>query len=654
MLKITVRGLLAHKLRFAMTAAAVVIGVSFIAGTFILTDSINASFKGIFIQPAVGRDTTVRSRSAFGSTGVVAVDVQRAPVPDRLIAAIERVPGVKVAAGTVQGYAQLVGKDGKAVRAENASLLGTNWLAERELSVTSLDVGHGPVGGDQIAIDARTFKHGGFHLGDRATVLSAHAPRRFTIVASLTFGGADSPGGATVVAFDGPTAQAMVGQPGMWDEIEVAGLRPGISAGVLTQRIGNALPVSYEAATSASVAAALAKSVQGALGHLSVVLMVFVGVAVFAGMFIVYNTFSMLVAQRSRELALLRALGASRRQVGWSVLAEAAVVGTVASGLGLGLGALAAVGLERVFVATGFGLPASRLTVASRTVLVSLAAGFAITIASSIIPARRASRLPPVAAMTAADLCEPLSPVRTSIVGLAACVSGQVLLFAGLLAHPAKAVVVGAGAMLTFTGMVTLSPQAIVPLARVVGAPVRIWGGIAGRLSQENAMRSPRRTAATAAALMIGVALVTIIATLGATMKATLARALHDSLQADYVVSTTSGSFLSGATLDGFSSDLAASLRSQPEVAQVAEVRGGYWHRGASLVYLSAIDPANRAPGHQLPPVVGVDGEHVPGPGADRRLAGQTPAPGGGRPSDHGIRRHRAAGPGGRRDLQTQ
>ncbi|MDP9072642.1 MAG: ABC transporter permease, partial [Actinomycetota bacterium] len=411
MIKVTLKSLLARKLRFALTGLAVVIGVSFMAGTFMLTDSINVAFASVFTQPALGRATTVRARSAYRSTGVVSVDVQRAPIPDSLVATVTRVPGVKAAAGMVQGFAQMVGRDGRTIRAEKAPMLGTNWIADPDLSVSRLAHGRGPVNGDEVAVDAATFKRGGFHLGDRATVLTAHAPRQFTIVGSLSFGGSPSPGGATVIAFDGPTAQAMVGRPGAWDEIEVAGVRPGTSATVLTERIGAALPGQYEAVTSASVAAALAKSIQRALGRLPAILMVFAGVAVFAAVFIVYNSFAILVAQRSRELALLRAIGASRGQVTRSVVGEAALVGVMASGFGLALGALAALGLERVFTAAGFVLPATRLHLSARTVLVSAVTGTAVTVVSSILPARHASRVPPVAAMSEA---EPGGAVRSA------------------------------------------------------------------------------------------------------------------------------------------------------------------------------------------------------------------------------------------------
>ncbi|MDQ6617133.1 MAG: FtsX-like permease family protein [Actinomycetota bacterium] len=591
MFTVILKSAMARKLRFAMTGAAVVIGVSFMAGTFILTDSINATFTNIFTQPAAGRDTTVRARSAFRSTGVVAVDVQRGPVPGSLVDTISHVPGVRFAAGTVQGYAQLVGKDGMAVRAERAPMIGTNWIPQVELSLSRIASGHGPVDAHQVAIDARTFKRQGFHLGDRVTVLSTQSPRQFTIVGSLVFGGSDSPGGATVVAFDGPTAQAMVGHPGSWDEIEAAAVRP-IRAGALTQRINGILPPQYEAATSASVAAALAKSVQNALGRLPTILLIFAGVSVFAGLFIVYNTFSILVSHRSREIALLLAIGASRGQITSSIMCEAAVIGMLASGLGLGVGAFVALGMERVFTATGFGLPASDLHVVARTVVVSLLVGTAATMVSAIIPSRRASRTAPVAAMTQVDLGAPVSCGNPSATGMLLTMAGLALVFAGLLVHPKRILVVALGATLVFIGLATLIPPLVVPLARVVGAPARAWGGMTGRLSQENAMRNPRRTAATAAALMIGVALVSIIGIMGASVKGTSARTIHNSVRADQVVSTTGGGFLSGATLNGFSADLAAQLRNRPELAAVAEIRAGFWHRGGSLEYLSAIDTA--------------------------------------------------------------
>ena len=589
MFKATIKGLLAHKVRFIMTALAVVLGVSFMADTFMLTDTINHTFDTLFAQTAVGKDTTVRSTTSFTSTGFEAADVQRAPVPDSLVTTIRAISGVKVADGTVQGYAQLVGHDGKPIGGgQGPPTFGANWLPDRELSSFKVRLGHGPTNGDEIAIDARTFTGKGFRLGERVTVLTAQAPRQFTLVGSLGFGNEDNLAGATFVIFDGPTAQALLGHPGQWDSIDVAA-QSGVSSADLTQRIADALPPQFESITAASAASETAKSIEHSIGMFTTFLLVFAGIALFVGAFIIYNTFSILVTQRTRELALLRAIGASRRQVNRSVIAEAAIVGLLASLVGLGAGALLATGMEALFKALGFGLPTSSLQVLPRTIIVSVIVGTLVTLVSSIVPARRASRVPPLAAMTEAALSEQSSLRRRTTIGGVVGVVGLAILFTGLFGHiSSAALIVGIGAGAIFIAVAVLSPLVVTPMARVLGAPLAAVGGMTGHLSQQNAMRNPKRTASTAASLMIGVALVTVIATLGATIRSTLGKVVDESIKADYIVSTTGGA---GPGV-GFSPDVTKRLAARPELAAVSGGREGTWHSGSSTKTLVAVDPA--------------------------------------------------------------
>jgi putative ABC transport system permease protein len=590
MFKATVKGLLAHKLRFAMTGLAVVLGVSFMAGTFMLTDTINHTFNVLFAQTAVGKDTTVRARTSFKSTGFDAADVQRAPVPEALVSTVRQVSGVKAADGIVQGYAQLVGHDGKPIGGSNGPpTFGTNWLPDRQLSSFKLRQGGAPTTADEIAIDARTFTTKGFRLGERVTVLTTQAPRPFTIVGSLGFGSQDNLAGATFIAFDGPTAQQLLGHPGQWDSIDVAA-QAGISSTDLTLRIADALPPQYEAVTAASVAADTAKSIEHSIGMFTTFLLVFAGVALFVGAFIIYNTFSILVTQRTRELALLRAVGASRRQVNRSVIAEAGIVGLLASIVGLAAGAGLALAMEALFKAIGFGLPTSNLQLLPRTIILAVVVGTVVTLVSSIVPARRASRVPPLAAMTEAALSEQSSLRRRITVGAVVGGAGLAVLFTGLFGHLSKAaLVVGIGAGLVFIAVAMLSPLVVTPMARVLGAPLAAMGGMTGRLSQQNAMRNPKRTASTAAALMIGVALVTVIATLGATIRGTIGKVIDESIKADYIVGPTGGGGGSGA---GFSPDVTKSLAARPELAVVSAGRQASWHSGSSTKDLVAVDPA--------------------------------------------------------------
>jgi putative ABC transport system permease protein len=457
------------------------------------------------------------------------------------------------------------------------------------LSSFKLRSGHGPTKATEVAIDARTFTTKGFHLGEQVTVLTTQAPRQFTIVGSLGFGTQDNLAGATFVIFDGPTAQQLLGHPGQWDSIDVAA-QSGVSSSDLTVRVADALPPQFEAVTAASVAADTAKSIEHSIGMFTTFLLVFAGVALFVGAFIIFNTFSILVTQRTRELALLRAIGASRRQVTRSVIGEAAVVGLLASIIGLGVGALLALGMEALFKAIGFGLPTSNLQLLPRTIIISLVVGSVVTLVSALIPALRASRVPPVAAMTEAVLAEQSSLRSRSVIGAAFGGVGLILLLTGLFGHLSKAaLVVGVGAGLIFIAVAMLSPLVVGPMARVLGAPLAAVGGMPGHLSRQNAMRNPKRTASTAAALMVGVALVTVIATLGASIRSTLGKVIDDSIKADYIVGPSGGR---GGPAAGFTPDVTTALAARPELAAVSAGRQGTFHSGNSIKNLVAVDPA--------------------------------------------------------------
>jgi putative ABC transport system permease protein len=586
----TVKNLLAHKLRLALTAVSVVLGVSFMAGTYVLTDTINHTFDTLFAQTAKGKDIEVRAKTPIPTAGKNAAQVQRPTVPDALVAQVRQMPGVKLAQGSVQGFAQLIGKDGKPVGGK-APTFGANWLTDSQLSSFTVRQGAGPITDDQVAVDNKTFKDQGFHLGDRLTVLTAAAPRQFTLVGALGFGTADNLGGATFAVFDGPTAQSLMNKSGRWDSIQVAA-KPGISATKLAQQVGQALPPGYEAVTAQAVANDLAKSVESSLSFFKTFLLIFAIIALFVGAFIIYNTFSILVTQRTRELALFRALGASRRQVNRSVISEAGIVGVFASVVGLGAGVLLAIAMKALFGVLGFTLPSSSTVLLPRTIIISIIVGTVVTLVSSIVPARRASRVAPVAAMSETPSATAASMRKRITGGAVVGGIGLVVLFAGLFAHGGNTLgKVGAGAGLTFIGVAMLSPLVTGPMALVLGAPFAFLGHMTGKLSQQNAMRNPRRTASTAAALMVGVALVTVMATLGATLKATFSKIIDDSVKADYVVEPTGG--LGGG---GFTPVVAQQLASRPELAAAAGGRQAMWHNGTTLKQLVAVDagPANQ------------------------------------------------------------
>ena len=577
------KGVLAHKLRLLMTAMAIVLGVSFVAGTFVLTDTINKTFDTLFGEISAGVDLTVRAASAFGEDA--SAQTPRDTVPASLLDDVRRVPGVDAAEPTVGGYAQFVDEDGKAVTTTGAPTLGFNWTRP-ELSPLRLRTGRAPERAGEVVVDAVTAKGHRFELGDRVKVLFRGPAEEFTVVGIAGFGAADNLAGATLAIFDLDTAQRVFAKVGRYDTIEVKAA-DGVSTLELRDRLAAAVPPGTEVVTSDQVADESARAVQQALGFFGTALLVFAGISLFVGGFIILNTFSILVAQRTRELALLRALGASRGQVMLSVVAEAFIVGLVASVVGLGLGVLVAIGLQELLKAFGIDLPARGAEVRPRTIVASLVVGVVVTVVSSIVPARRAARIPPIAALRGSSVEQGGSLRRRSLAGAAVTAVGGSAILYGLFTGDASSLsLVGLGAALVFVGVALLSPMATRPMAAVIGAPLPRVAGVSGRLGRENAVRNPRRTAATAAALTVGLGLVACVSVLAASIKSSAADIVDEYLAADFIISTSQ-------FMPTISTDLAPRLARQPELSAVSALQNGQWrHRGQGRS-LSAGDPAS-------------------------------------------------------------
>src|SRR6266540_5159576 len=511
MWRATLRGLVAHKLRLGLTALAVVLGVAFVAGTFVLTDTIDHTFDNLFAQVNKGVAVTVRASSAFGQA--------RARVPETLLPRIEAVDGVARAEGIVQGYAQVVGPDGKPITTGGAPTFGLNWVTAPE-NPLSLRAGRAPQKDGEAAVDVGTAEKAELNVGDRVQVLFQGPPERFTVVGLLGFGNADNLAGATIVAFDTATAQRVLDSEGKFDSIEVAA-RAGVSDIALRNRIAATLPHGIQAITGAKATEESAKQVKEGLGFFRTALLVFAGIALFVGTFIIFNTFSIIVAQRTRELGLLRALGASGGQVTRSVLAEAVIVGLLASGVGLGLGVLIAIGLTGLLKAFGIALPSSGL-----------------------------------------------------LFGLFGSV-GQPIRFVGI------------GVALIFLGVAMLAPLVARPLSRVIGAPFARVFKVPGRLGRENASRNPRRTASTASALMIGLALVAFVSIFVQSLKASVDDVLTRSLRADFILSTSQ--------FTGFTPAAARAVRGVEGAGVVSELRGDQDSQvkiAGKTRFVSGVDPA--------------------------------------------------------------
>jgi len=580
----TLKGLLAHKLRLFMTALAIVLGVGFVAGTYILTDTMNRAFDDLFGQIDKGVAVEVSGIQQFKGTGPGGQDAGPAErVPNSVLAQIERVPGVRVAEGSLTGYAQLVDKSGKAITTGGAPTLGVSSIADPQLSAVTVRQGRRPERSGEIGVDAKTASGHDLHVGDQVTVLLEGPPIQGTIVGIFGFGSADNLGGATLVAFDPQTAQVALRGGGKWDTIEVAA-KPGVSPSDLRDRIQRTLPPGFQAKTGTQAAQDSADQIKKGLSFFNIALLVFAGVAIFVGAFTIFNTFSILIAQRTRELALLRAIGASPRQVRRSVLGEAAIVGLVASAIGLGFGFLIALGLQGLLRGFGISLPTTSTQLLPRTVIAALVVGLLTTLASSVVPAIRASRVPPIAALREAQPVEYRFSRRRTAVGLVVTVAGIGFLFAGLFGnHGASAV--GLGAALVFLGIAGLSPLVARPFARLLGAPFA-QSGVSGKLGRENAMRNPRRTASTAAALMIGLGLVAFVSIFASSVKASANSALEQVLRADYAVIPSS------LSSQGFSLEVADRLRAEPAFSTVEEFRQGVFGVNGSAQQMIGTDPS--------------------------------------------------------------
>ncbi len=582
------RGALAHGTRLLGTALAVALAVTLVSGTFILTDTIDAAFHRASADTGESSDLVIRSTALFAAQATSLPE--REPVPESLVDRILAIPGVKAAWTAIQGHAELVDAQGQAIDGKGLPTVGSSVTPN-----VTLAAGSAPTGPDEIAIDLETARRHGLELGDKIKVLFSGSTQEFTIGGLLKAAG--DVVASTKAIFDSVTAQRMLGEEGKVDAIPVQA-EQGVAPEELRARINAALPDEYEAVTAAQVALESAESWTKAVGFLPTALLLFAAVALLVGGFIIANTFSILVTQRGRELALLRSLGASRAQLTASVLLEALAVGLVGSVAGVLLGFGAARGLLALFERMGFALPDASAVFLPRTAVIGVLAGVVVTVLAALPPALRATRPAPVGAIRGADGARRHPAAGRSTVGAVVAVAGLATLLTGVLAGGNRPIVaLGLGAAGVLGGIALLTPLVAGPAARVVGAPlVRLFGEPAF-LGRENAMRSPRRTASTAAALMIGIGLVGVVAILAASVKASASRTVDDSLRADFVV--TPNGFAGAA---GVPPAVAERLRQSPLVTTVSEIKGGQWGLDGRTQTLLAVDPATVTDLHEVDP----------------------------------------------------
>src|SRR4051794_33816458 len=588
MLRVAMRGLWARKLRTVLTGFAVVLGVAFVAGTFVFTDTIDNSFKDLFERAHKGEDVNIEATQAvkqdFGAPPTMSAGT---------LDQVQGLPGVRAAEGAVSADGTLLGPKGKPILSGGPPTIIVSASTDSTFQALSYRDGGAPQSSDEIALDRSLSRKYGWTVGSHVT-LAGRAPKKtYTVSGIATLGDSDSAGGSHFTVLQLPEAQRMTGHAG-YDSISLAadsGTKPEQLKATVKRELGSA----FEVRTGKEAAAQQAQDLSDALGFIRTALLVFAGVALLVGGFLIFNTFSVTVAQRTKEFALMRTLGASRRQVLRSVLAETIVIGLIASILGILAGLALAPGLSALLASFGLDLGATTIVIEPRTIIVGLVIGLVATIVSGIVPARRATRVEPVEAMR--DSVTPgagkLGARRLVSAGVVGGLGLAVLLIA-LFTSPGTAAttaaLLGLGVVLMMFGTALLAPVLVRPLSSLVGRPLQRFQGLTGRLARENAVRQPQRTAVTASALMIGLAIVVFVTIFAAGLKATVDRGIDDQVLAAGIVMHK----------DGFSPLPAASakaLQSVDGVSVVSPVRfaSGKVRGVSGAQSATGVDPATAA-----------------------------------------------------------
>lgn len=623
MIKFALQGLLARKLRTALTAIGVVLGVALISGTYVLTDSITSAFDSIFTENYKNTDAAITGKNAFDPSDDGTVTAP--PFDAALLDKVRELPEVGAAGGAVAGEAQLIGKDGKSIVFGGAPNLAFSVdPALPQFNSLTLVSGAWPAA-DEVVIDTHTAQEKGFAAGDTIGVQARGAAEQMRISGLVEFGAVSSIGGATLAGFGLETTQRLLDKPGKLDQILIA-KKDGTSEQQLLDAVQRILPAATQVRSAEDQAEEDAAGTSSFTSFLQTFLLVFGGIALFVGSFVIANSLSITIAQRTREFATLRTLGASRRQILGTVVLEALVTGFVAAVAGLFLGLAIATGLFKLFDAVGFTLPNNGLVFRTRTIIVALVVGVLVTVLASLRPAWRATRVPPIAAVReGATLVpgrlhrfRPVGAVLLATVGIALVLVG---LFADGLSTSALLSLLGAGVLLLFIGIALFSARLVRPLA-AVSDPIARWSvvvltalvwpfflvplwairrlfgrrtefpgvlpdGPAVAIGGQNSRRDPHRTASTAAALMIGLALVTLVATLGAGLIKPFEQAVDGIFSADYAI-TAQNNF------SPLPPTVAAAVAKAPEVETLTSVRGGQAKAFDKTITITAVD--NEAP----------------------------------------------------------
>jgi putative ABC transport system permease protein len=563
-------------------ASAILMGVAFVVGTFVLTDSLKATFEGLFSDINENIDLEVRQELAFGDE---AEGVQRDPIPLEIAGQIGTIDGVREAVPTIGRYAQVIDGDGAAVTLGGGPTLGVTDTEDEELSTVTVFEGRRPSADGEVALDGATAEKAELGVGDPVQITTDAGTFDFEIVGLVGLGDTEAFGGASISVFPLETALEVLGTDGKIDAVDIS-LEDGADPAAVRAAIEAAIPDGTEVITGEELSEEQADAVNQFVDIFATGLLIFAFITAFVSAFIINNVFAITIGQRLRELALLRAIGAAGRQVRRMIYVEALVMSLVATVLGIGAGVLIAKGLTAVFNAAGAGFPTSGTVISLRTVAMAFLVGVGITMLSVVVPARRAAKIPPVAAMRP-ELGFDTINARRLVGGTVTLVVGALMFVAGLFLRPGGTIgliaLAGGGGLLIFIGVASVSSTIARPVVGVLGWPIRKVFGTAGRLARDNAARSPRRTSASAAALMIGVALVSAASVFAISLRVSVGNAFSTSLDADYVV--TSDSF------QGLPPSVAAALRDVPEIAAVTPIQGSAVEIDGEQKAIGAGDP---------------------------------------------------------------
>jgi putative ABC transport system permease protein len=536
-LRIALRGLVQRKLRATITTLAVFLGVSFIAGSFVLTDTINASFEDIFSESLKGTDVVVSPETEnVGEQEILPA------FPAEFLDRVRKVDGVDGAEGAIFSLARFVDEKGDSIGNQFAPNFVSSTLPDRFESLTYVE-GEQPDNPREASVDTQTAENGDLEVGGTLRIAGDERVTEYEIV-GLTKLGETSFGGAAIAQLTLDEAQRVVDKEGQFDQISIAA-EDGVDEGELRRRVDAVMPPSVQVETGTEAADRQSEEIAEDLSFIRIILLVLGGVALLVGSFLIYNTFAITVAQRIRELGMLRTLGASRRQLLGSMIAEASILGSIGSLLGIPGGIGAAIALNSLFKSFGIDLPNTGTVVASRTVIVALLVGMGVTLISALSPALRATRVSPMAALLEAELPESRRRGRIyALVALALFLGGLALTAAGLFGGAesgAAAGLVGGGAVITLLGVSLFSPRLVRPIASVAGWPLERVRGLTGRLARENAVRKPGRTAVTSAALMIGLAVVVFVTVFAAGISDSVGKAIDRNFQGEITLQNVDG-----------------------------------------------------------------------------------------------------------------